>query len=248
MRDSLTNPDTARTHRRQTQNPPPCNVVLHVRPTRSLRPGRSCGTTIGVLPALSAVEGSGAAPARRGGRSEASRVPASALAFPSHWSLTTRHCTFDRYTCRTKNAVSSSTSSKLPNLIDTVSHPCGMRISPPARPCNTVLRAGSGAPRGEGFRLLPLCAPCYIVLHACTRHQNISTPVSRYFPRNSNPINKTAKISRHVFQTSDEDVCPERSIAKRGIPCAERRPLSINRTQVDKIRIKGCQAEARRYI
>ena len=34
---------------------------------------------------------------------------------------------------------------------------------------------------------------------ALATHQNLSAPVSRYFSRNSNPINKTAKISRHTF-------------------------------------------------
>ena len=40
----------------------------------------------------------------------------------------TRHCIFDRYTCRTKIAASPAASTKVPNLIDTLSHPTRMRI------------------------------------------------------------------------------------------------------------------------
>ena len=71
---------------------------------------------------------------------------------------------FDRYTCRTKNAVSSSTSSKLPNLIDTKCNPAAkgrlhlgsscrttrfetLPISnlqlPPSRACNIMLRSSA---------------------------------------------------------------------------------------------------------
>ena len=81
--------------------------------------------------------------------------------FPSHSPLAcpeptrggTRHCRFDRYTCRTKNAVSSSTSSKLPNLIDTLSHPTRMRILP-------ALSEVEGRANIASRRLSPSALPC----------------------------------------------------------------------------------------
>ena len=207
---------------------PRCYVVLRARPTRLLRPERSCGTRIGILSGLP--------------RSEASRLPASAPAFSSHSPLATGHCAFDRYTCRTKNAASPSASSKLPNLIDTKSTPAAsdrlhlgsscptaqvetLPISnlqlPPFRACYIALHAdptrigilpaltqeGSGASRSEGSLPSP-SEPCCVVLHACTPTQNLSAPLPRDFPRKSNPINKTAKISRHNFEYFHN---PERS-------------------------------------
>ena len=79
----------------------------------------------------------------------------SPLACPEPLRGVTRH--FDRYTCRTKNAVSPAPSTKVPNLIDTDFGPRPVR-------CNIVLRAdptrigillaltkeGSGASRSEG--------------------------------------------------------------------------------------------------
>ena len=119
--------------------------------------------------------------------------------------LATRHCIFDRYTCRTKNAVRPAASSKLPNLIDTLADP--MRIG--------IL---SGASRSEGSQPAaiirsddPGFSPtqlCNVVLHACGARQNLSVRVLRDFPRKPNPINKTAEISRHVF-ASDQDANPE---------------------------------------
>ena len=50
--------------------------------------------------------------------------------------LITCHCTFDRYTCRTKIAVSPSPSSKLPNLIDTESDMRRASSLPQNSPCN----------------------------------------------------------------------------------------------------------------
>ena len=58
----------------------------------------------------------------------------------------------------------------------------------------------SGASRSEGSRRLSAPQRCYVVLRACTRHQNLSAPLPRDFRPNSNPLNKTAKISRHVFE------------------------------------------------
>ena len=170
MRDPLPTPPTTLftlKERNATEGPPahPCTPHRRQNP-----PPRPCNIVLH--------------PGRGASRSEESRVSASGPAFPSHSQLVTRHCIFDRYTCRTKNAVSPSPSSKLPNLIDTDSHPSRMRILR----ANIVSR-----------RISPSAPPCYVVLHTAARRQNISAPLPRDFSRNFNGINKTATISRHVF-------------------------------------------------
>ena len=136
-------------------------------------------------------------------RSEASRVPASAPAFPNHslapsrreGPLVTRHCTLDRYTCRTKKAVSPFASSKLPNLIDTLSHPFRMRegranivsrrISPGTRPCNIVLHAGSGASLSAHLvpsLLLRHVTCCYVPAPASRISRHVCREIFRVTP------------------------------------------------------------------
>ena len=90
------------------------------------------------------------------------------------WPLAARHFLFDRYTCRAKNAASPLPSSKLPNLI--------------------VTEFSAAAPRN--VRYIPL----RLRKSLDTDTLNIATPVSRYFRHNPRRINKTAKISRHVFE------------------------------------------------
>jgi hypothetical protein len=88
---------------------------------------------------------------------------------------------FDRYTCRTKIAANPIASTKPPKLIDTLSNTRQGRTSP----------ADAARRDSVGF-LKPVRTIRGPVL-------NISTHVSRYFPRNSMLINKTAKISRHTL-------------------------------------------------
>ena len=81
-------------------------------------------------------------------------------------------CCFDRYTCRTKNAVTPFPSMKVRNLIDTLSRPTKIRIGS----ANTVNR---GLPLGS-------TAPCYI--------RNISHQSPKSL---DTPALQTLHISRH---------------------------------------------------
>ena len=101
----------------------------------------------------------------------------------------------DRYTYRSKIAVSPSPSSKVPNLIDTLFDSAASRCLHLRSSCTTAR-----------FEILPVSnlqfltsGTCYVVLRNPRTRQNISAPLPRDFRRNSNAINKTAKISRHVF-------------------------------------------------
>ena len=63
--------------------------------------------------------------------------------FLSHAPLITRHCSFDRYTCRTKNAVTPFPSSKLPNLTDTLFMPFRWSFQRPVRQDRVVILRAS---------------------------------------------------------------------------------------------------------
>src|SRR5579863_9884214 len=91
---------------------------------------------------------------------------------------------FDRYTCRTKIAANPIASTKPPKLIDTLSRTRQGRTSP-----------ADEARRDSARFLKPVRTIRGLLL-------NISTHVSRYFPRNSVLINKTTKISRHTLPWS----------------------------------------------
>ena len=187
MRDSLTNPPTTLFTLREpnaTEGP-----ALHQRQNQTPRP---CNVMLHAAPAFPSHS---PLPSRL---SILGSVPTS--------NLQPQTSRIDRYTCRTKNAVSSSPSSKVPNLIDT-------EFAPAAKGC---LHLGSSCrtTRLEALPIsnlqLPPFRACYVVLHTCTRHQNIATPLSRYFPCNSNCTNKTPKISRHVFRHPTRRLRPGR--------------------------------------
>ena len=130
-----------------------------------------------------------------------------AFGYSSHSPLVTRHCSFDRYTCRTKNAVSPAPSTKLPNLIDTDFGPRPVR-------CNIVLRATSDPIfnrvlscniRYMAQRLRP--APAQISRHPCQEIFRVtpipSTKLPKYLGTLAHPIRmrilRANNVSRRIW-------------------------------------------------
>ena len=195
---------TAASEMREVYVSLPCNIVLHA-----------------------ALAFSGHSPARGGCRGAIVSLHPCLFACPPR-RASLHPASFDRYTCRTKIAVSSSTSSKLPNLIDT-------EFAPAAR---GSLHLGCSCPiaRLETLPISNLQLPppraCYVVLRGCIHVQNLSARVPRDFPRNCRP-----DLDRH----------PERSIAERRISPPFRSPAMLRRVTWLHSRPKSLGTPAERF-
>ena len=120
-------------------------------------------------------------------------------------------------------AVTPIPSPRLPKLMGTLSHRSGMPILTEHRD-----QSAASLPRFQPRNVLP---------PALATPQNLSAPLPRDFSRNSNPISKTAKISRHVFAPFHTQKSGHQGDSYR--------------LGADTIRgtwTNGCRSEERRYI
>ena len=92
-----------------------------------------------------------------------------------------RHCTKNRYTCRTKSAVSLSTSSKLPNLIDTEFDPAARRPLH-VRSCCVRRAEHRGAKDLAAFPLPSHVTWCYMPAPATRISRHLCRDIFRVSP------------------------------------------------------------------